>query len=92
MLLIHQHFPLAFFLLPQVFVDTSTLPILVELELDFVDTSTLPILMEHEVDLSDTLTFFPQNFVMLLLIFVEIKRQYMCFNIYHHEKVKLHHF
>ena len=39
-LLIHQHFPLAFFLLPQVFVDTSTLPILVELELDFVDTST----------------------------------------------------
>ena len=38
--LIHQHFPLAFSLLPQVFVDTSTLPILVELELDFVDTST----------------------------------------------------
>ena len=43
MLLIHQHFPLAFFLLPQVFVDTSTLPILVELELDFVDTSTFSI-------------------------------------------------
>ena len=29
---------------------------------------------------------------MLLLIFVEIKRQYTCFNIYHHEKVKLQHF
>ena len=39
-LLIHQDFPLAFFMLPQVSVDTSTLPILVELELDFVDTST----------------------------------------------------
>ena len=39
-LLIHQHFPLAFLILLQVFVETSTLSYLVKLEVEFVDTST----------------------------------------------------
>ena len=39
-LLIHQHFPLNFLMLTQVFVDISTLSYLVKLEVEFVDTST----------------------------------------------------
>ena len=39
-MLIHQHFPLNFLMLPQVFVDISTFSYLVKLEVEFVDTST----------------------------------------------------